>query len=231
MRAAFHLDLDATLDMKDLVEFLSALVLPTTTLEKKYRESVPTLVSMIDVGTESADEAGNDGAAKRRRHKKMKLGKNGLYPTEEDYIRRWWGGCEADNDMKLPGQSLDDVAKKRLAQLRIRETQLQIIIILEALALQSHTASDDGDDGGLPSIGTSKSQASKQAPTKGKQPRDLAALADMHADRLCIWQTVTAEESIESEGRSHLKVEGSITTQNHMADVLREFCVEIIVPL
>lgn len=234
-RAAFHLDYDATLDMNDLVAFLDGLVLPTAMLDKKYKDGVPEIVSTLFIGEGSADEA---DTTKKRKSKKMKLGKNGLYPTEDCYLRRWWASHDDDTDSGLPGQSKDEIGRKRVAQLRIRETQLQMIVILETLALQPLASSQAEQGGDLP-FGGLKDEADVSklsSKSKAKKQRDLPGLIDVHVDRLCIWQSLAAEE-----GRTSSKSSGPVdrsgalgdlnNAHRHAADVLREFCVEVIVPL
>ena len=57
------------------------------------------------------------------------------------------------SDKDAQGGSKEDVLRKRVAQLRIREVQLQMIVILETLALQSLATSPTDQSGELPSIG------------------------------------------------------------------------------
>ncbi|RAL63819.1 hypothetical protein DID88_003462 [Monilinia fructigena] len=102
-RAAFHLDFDANLDMNELIAFLESLVLSSTLLDKKYRDVKP---------------------KRRKTNKKMKPGKNGLYPNEESLIGKWWIGHDEEVESGAPGSSKDDLARTRIANLRIRETQL-----------------------------------------------------------------------------------------------------------
>ncbi|MCV5147916.1 hypothetical protein OFB99_24965, partial [Escherichia coli] len=81
--------------------------------------------------------------------------------------------------------------------LRRRETQLQMIIILEILALEPLNrpvvATEDNELPGLETqetIGGTKSERNRK---KNKTP-NLPLLLDMHADRLCIWQSTTLDE-------------------------------------
>jgi len=241
-RAAFHLDYDSTLDMNGLIGFLEDLVLPTNTADKKYKDGVPSLVSSLIIGDGSADDAGQSQTkTKKLKAKKMRPGKNGLYPAEEVYIRRWWASHDADADIGTPGTSKEDIVRRRVAKLRIRETQLQMIVILETLALRPLAAPQNENNGDLPAIGQSGGVSDDKASTqrKPKKALDLAVLIDVLVDRLCIWQSVAAEdgrtlvekaEKVENTSVD-TKPGGLAGTREHIADVLRDFCVEVIVPL
>lgn len=225
-RAAFHLDVDASLDMHDLAAFLESLVLSTSMLEKKYKEALPAIVSMVDIG-----QSGGDAAPKKRCVRKMKLGRNGLYNEEQDLVRRWWENCEDDNRASVPGQSLAETMRVRMTQLRTRETQLQIIVILEALAISSQLRPTSAAD----VITLPGSKSAGHSPTR-KNPRkkvDFAAIAEIHADRLCIWQSIAADvdESHANKDDADQSSSSFSAIQSNRADALREFCAEVIVPL
>lgn len=216
--------------MKDLIEFLETIILPPVALEKKYKEGVTCVVSTLDLlGVQSANEASKD-ISRKRRVKKMKLGKNGLYPNEDSLIRQWWE--EHNNDEgPLLGISLEEIRRQRVASLRTRETQLQMIVILETLALQSHAAPQEMIENALP--GTADMSISRSVAVKSKKLRDLPALVDLHVDRLCIWQSVATEESSgarnsDTDARPN---SGLTIVQTNATDVLGEFCVEVITPL
>ncbi|KAL2067193.1 hypothetical protein VTL71DRAFT_1617 [Oculimacula yallundae] len=234
-RAAFHLDYDSTLELNDLIAFLESMVMSSTLLEKKYRDGVPTCVSLVDVHDQSAEDAAQTGSKpkKKRMNKKMKHGKNGLYPTEEPLIRRWWAMHDDDTDTGAPGNSREEVTKSRVSQLRIRETQLQMIVILEVLALQPLATSTEDIGGGLPTaLPTTEIVGSKEKPTKSKKPDHLTMLIDVHIDRLCIWQSLTLE-SMNAPGESQNNPDlltGLSTQAKHTDNILRDFCVEVIAP-
>ncbi|TVY37433.1 hypothetical protein LOCC1_G007360 [Lachnellula occidentalis] len=235
-RAAFHLDYDSTLDMNDHVAFLESLVMSTTLIDKKYRDGVPECVSLIDIQDHSVDEAIKAASKpkKRKTNKKVKPGKNGLYPTEDTLIRRWWSNYDDELESGAPGTSKDEMTKSRIAQLRIRETQLQIIVILEVLALQPLATGSDDVDSGLPS-GHPKSNIveGKEKNTNAKKPDHFAMLIDVHIDRLCIWQSIQLESMKAPSGESQNSTGelGNSTGSSTNGDsILRDFCVEVIAP-
>ena len=234
-RAAFHLDYDSTLEMTDLVLFLESLVLSRTLIEKKYRDGVAGCVSTIDIHDSGNDAKEGAKPKKRKSSKKIKPGKNGLYPSEEGLIRRWWSNHDDDSDFGVPGNSRDDIAKQPIAQLRIRETQLQLVVILEVLALQPLAVQSGGIGDDLPSdLSTlEKLQGKeKQANSKTKKSDHLSLLIDDHIDRLCIWQSVQAESTKPLGADVQRDVSGSTSRgTKHTDSILRDFCVEVIAPL
>ncbi|CAG8979415.1 hypothetical protein HYALB_00012448 [Hymenoscyphus albidus] len=228
-RAAFHLDYDSNLEMSDLVTFLEGLVLSTTQVDKKYRDGVPTCVSMIDI-EDSANE--NPKAKKRKSSKNIKPGKNGLYPSEENLIRQWWASHDDDADTGGPANSRDEITKSRISQLRIRETQLQLIIILEVLALQPLVVKPEEDDGLPSTLPQSETPQAKEKSSKKRKSDFLSVLLDVHIDRLCIWQSIQLEiggAAPSRDSQTHETV-GATDGPRHTDNILRDFCVEIIAP-
>lgn len=230
-RSAFHLDLEANLDMADLIEFLKSLILTTVQIDKKYRETAPEIISQLSVFADSSDEA----RSKRRKAKKMKIGKNGLYPTEDDRIRRWWNANKPELDEEQHTFSATQI-KPHLALLRTRETQLQMIVILEILALEPLKANDDAIDSSLPVLpGASstaqvhRSQAALQ--TKKRNKHNLPVLLDVHADRLTIWQsTASDEQQLAEDSQVNRQSLNGQRVQKSSSEPLKDFCTDVIVP-
>jgi DNA replication regulator SLD3 len=215
--------------MNDHIAFLESLIMSTTLIEKKYRDGLPSCVSLIDIQDHSVDDAATAKAKKRRSSKKMKPGKNGLYPAEDDLIRRWWATHDDDAESGAPGVTREDLAKSRITQLRIRETQLQMILILEVLALQPLASATEDVGGGLPgALPTSSVGDGKEKLAKGKKPDHLTMLIDVHIDRLCIWQSIALESMKAPTGVSQNMTESA---PKHSDNVLRDFCIEVIAPL
>ncbi|KAF7928204.1 hypothetical protein BELL_0278g00120 [Botrytis elliptica] len=226
-RAAFHLDFDANLDMSEHIAFLESLVLSSTLLDKKYRDGVPVCVSSIDIHDQSADDT-TVKPKRRKSNKKMKPGKNGLYPNEESLIKQWWISHDEEIEPGAPGSSKEELAKTRIANLRIRETQLQMIVILEIFALQPLVSTNENLEGGLPSLPINDGiiQSKERTPKTRKQDH-LTMLIDVHIDRLCIWQSIASEAIKAPDTSSGLT---SNNTLKHTDNILKDFCIEVIVP-
>ncbi|KPM44666.1 hypothetical protein AK830_g1884 [Neonectria ditissima] len=225
-RSAFHLDLESSLEMSDLVEFLKSLVLTTVQVDKKYRETIPGILTKMKTIAESSDE----GRRKKRRIKRMKLGKDGLYPHEEDYILKWWMANKPEwkeDESNVAGQQL----KSMTSMLRTRETQLQMILILEILALTPLSVVEDTEDSQLPPLpGTVESQGG-MAPPKKRNKHNLPVLVDVHADRLTIWQSTASDEQIllEDSQVTHQSGDGHLQ-QKSSSEPLKDFCVDVVLP-
>lgn len=230
-RSAFHLDLEANLDMADLIDFLKSLILTTVQIDKKYRDTAPDLISKMSKIVHSSDEA----HSKKRKSKKMKLGKDGLYPEEDARLCKWWIANKPELGEEQPSFSAAQI-KSHLSVLRTRETQLQMIVILEILALEPLKAADEGGESSLPVLpGTSESQtqqASQSAQPKKRNRHNLPVLVDVHADRLTIWQSTATDEQLllEDSQVTRLPIDGQ-PLQKPSSEPLKDFCTDVIIPL
>lgn len=231
-RAAFHLDCDGTLEMDDLVSFLKSLVMAIAQVDKKYKETLPNLVNEMKMLVDT-DEEGRS-KPKRGKPKKMKIGKDGLYPGEVDHVKRWWKANKPEVRDDESSTTNPQEVKFHITCLRTRETQLQMIILLEILALEAVQPAHDAQDSQLPGMpvenviveGTSDSVSKKQ------HKHNFSQILNLHADRMCIWQDTTLEEmkmiAAESEAKSG---EGSQKPNRTDSDPLRDFCMDIVLPL
>lgn len=229
-RSAFHLDLEANLDMSDLIEFLKGLLLTTVQIDKKYRETAPSIIAKLGKTIESSDE----GCKKKRKSKKMKLRKDALYPLEDESVRKWWVANKPelkDDDAAVSPAQI----KSLLSLLRTRETQLQMIVILEILALEPLKAVEENGDSMLPTLpGTTEATEEKgQTPqAKKRNKHNLPVLVDVHADRLTIWQSTATDELVLLEdSQANMVVTGPETQQKASSEPLKDFCIDVIVPL
>ncbi|KAL9012177.1 MAG: hypothetical protein Q9173_003046, partial [Seirophora scorigena] len=230
-RAAFSDCNDAPLGPRHLVDYLRTLIIPLNLLDKKYRETLPTLVAeipMLDVSEYEGIEAHARAQRSIRKSKKGKIGKNGLYAEEEKDIRKWWldqrvlaPTCESE-------ELRTDSMKTTLLEQKTREICLQIILVLEVLALEgtlpvpSIESAQGGDD---------EEHLSQRKRRLKKQP-DLSVLLDLSIDKLCIWQTMTVEHNKSSGNPVHTgPIHGeSLPAAKPDTDHLRDFCVDVILP-
>lgn len=231
-RAAFHLDCDGNLDMDDLVGFLKSLVMAITQVDKKYKETIPNLVKEMKMLVDT--DAEGESRPKQRKPKKMKIGKDGLYPGEVDHVKRWWKANkpEVRNDESLSTNPQE--IKFHVTCLRTRETQLQMIILLEILALEAVQPPPDAKESQLPGMPVEiASRESTSEPVPKKQNKhNFTQLLNLHADRMCIWQDTTLEEmkmiAAESEAKNGQESQKASRTNS---DPLRDFCIDIVLPL
>lgn len=230
-RSTFHLDLESNLDMNDLIGFLKSLILTTVQIDKKYRESIPEIITKLKDRIESSDE----GRKRKRKPKRMKLGKSGLYPLEDESVMRWWGANkpEPNDDTPITPSQI----KSLVSILRTRETKLQMIVVMEILALEPLKAAGDTGEVSLPALpGVADSEDllenALQPLPKKRNKHNLPVLLDVHADRLTIWQSTASDEQLLLEDSPSIQtpLDGDLE-KKASSEPLRDFCVDVIVPL
>ncbi|OLN95897.1 hypothetical protein CCHL11_04997 [Colletotrichum chlorophyti] len=226
-RAAFHLDCDGNMNMNDLIDFLKSLVMTTVQIDKKYRETIPDVISKLKTYVDSSD----DGSKPRKRKtKKMKLGKDGMYPGEDGLVRSWWNSSKpelSDEDAALTPSQI----KSHVSLLRTRETQLQMILILEILALEPLRAAEGETESQLPGLPAEKeAEKAPEAQPKKRSKHNFPVLVDVHADRLCIWQSTASDEMKMLEDSQVSTSVGGEPAQKLSADPLKDFCTDVIMP-
>ncbi|KAJ5950991.1 DNA replication regulator Sld3 [Penicillium vulpinum] len=207
----------------ELIESYREAILATKKMDLKYRETLPFVIR------DAVLALSDDGAkSKKRKSKKKKMGKNGLYPEEEGFIHRWW------KDRILDGSSTQEAAreaesKKQISDLRLRETQLQILLILEVMVLEMTIASAEKNSTNKEKDVNGEQSTPKKA--RAKKATDLNVLLELHLDRMCIWHAVTMEETSASD-----TAKASSFSDNHLSgkkvesDAVRDFCTEVIIP-
>jgi DNA replication regulator SLD3 len=217
--------------MIDLIDFLKSLIMTTVLIDKKYRETIPELVTKLKTFIDGLETP----KSKNKKPKKQKLGKSGLYPAEDEHIRKWWSSLQptqhGDEDKVMTPAEI----RYHISCLRRRETQLQMILILEILALEPLARpKDTAGDCQLPGMETQTAsrEASQEPSAKKRNKHNLPVLLDVHADRLCIWHSTTLDE-VKALAESQLPTDGVEAEKSEGAnsDPLRDFCVDIVVPL
>ncbi|KAL6356518.1 hypothetical protein LRP88_10119 [Fusarium phalaenopsidis] len=193
----------------------------------KYRDTIPELIAKLKTAIDSSDE----GCKRKRRAKKMKIGKSGLYPHEDEHIRKWWTANKPElreDEFDVPIQQI----KSLTSMLRTRETQLQMILILEILALTPLKPAEDAEDSQLPPLpGVTESQNDMAPPpAKKRNKHNLPVLVDVHADRLTIWQSTASDEQLLLEDSQVSQAQDGQPQQKASSEPLKDFCVDIIVP-
>ncbi|KAL8387801.1 hypothetical protein RB595_009664 [Gaeumannomyces hyphopodioides] len=224
-RAAFNLNCDGNLDMEDLIGFLKSLVLTTILIDKKYLTTIPGVVEQMKLSVESSDE-GRVNRPKKRLPKKTRIGKDGLYPNEGDDVKRWWTRTRPelrDEETSVNPQQV----RYHISCLRRRETLLQLILILEILSLEGSQQIGGAVDIQLPGL-----EASSQGPAKStdankkkRNKHNFPVLLDVHADRLCIWESTTLDE-VKALAESQSRTGEVRKSEKPLVD----FCVDVILP-
>lgn len=216
-----------SLELSELVEYLRENTLSVPVNDKKYSESLPNLIAELPIGITSEDEDGLLADQIRKAKKRKKISKGGLLPGEEQHLIKWWLHRESVTLSAGPGHNREQRAKEALREQRAREIQLQIILILEVLALEA---------AGIPTTSTIKTlnaeEEKNQAPSRRvKKPLKLSTLLDVLVDRLCIWHS-TSQGEIREADVAHRPQHGEKSgLRASESDCLRDFCTEVVVPL
>ena len=206
-------------------------------MDIKYRETLPELIKAFPFEPPSDEECTSliDTVCKNsRRSKKASFGRNGLYPGEEASIARWWLGRDMSSVACDSTDAKQEATNSAVLEQSARETQMQIVLSLETLALESAVASHAVEKPPLMNTieGEDDSQR-KKIKKKVKKPQDLSMLLDLLVDRLCIWQSMRVDDTKTSNGenRSKSQNETKATDKAVGSDHLRQFCVDVVLPL
>ena len=202
-------------------------------MDKKYKEAVPSIVNTLPADVLSEDDVVavvSEYQKKVRKGKKGRIGKSGLYPGEEAGIARWWLTRESPVFTVDTQETNGDAANDSLIDLRARETQLQIILILETLSLEASTARESGEEILVDKI-TDIGNKTSPKKTKYKKPQDLKVLLDLFIDRLCIWQSMRLDDRNQSQ-HDHQEAGNQTKGQSDSSnsDALKNFCVDVVLP-
>ncbi|KAK4697471.1 DNA replication regulator SLD3, partial [Lecanoromycetidae sp. Uapishka_2] len=234
-RAAFHSYDDAGHSQSQLAQFLRTSILALPTMDIKYRETLPGLLKGLPFRTLSDDEGEHVIAATGkniRKSKKMKIGKNGLYSGEELNVARWWLSRDTVLMACDTAEAQEEGTRVVLLEQRAKETQMQIILVLETLALEvsDRAVSLERDP---PQHFAQPDEVSQKKIKKTKKQQDLVTLLDLLADRLSIWQSMSVDEgnTANKEKRPTSQAGAKATDAGSGSDQLRQFCIDVILPL
>ena len=204
-------------------------------MDAKYRETIPNMVKDLPFGPMSENESASitDALVKKiRKSKKTKIGKNGLYPGEEASITRWWLSRDAPAAACDSADARDNATMLTLLEQRARETQLQVILALEVLALEASTIGPSVENNTMKNAteGIGESQEKRK---KVKKPQDLIMLLDLLVDRLTIWQSMNMDEDKTSKKGETTSSQHPVISidKNSNSDHLQQFCVDVVLPL
>lgn len=221
----------------DLADFCRDSIIPIKKMDLKYRDSIVNILQALDLvevsnGAEGPQKASTKSKAKQKSSKR-KIGKDSLYPAEKEFIVSWWRGRTlGDSDVPTPEAQTRDM-KSGIADLRSRETEMQVLLVLEALALEATEKSIPPDKASKPLIKEEPSELEQDAMLtalpqyKRKKRQDLKSELDLLVDRLCIWHTVGLEDFSTNFGENQKTDSGR---DSHSKDRLRDFCSDVIIP-
>ena len=215
-----------------LIETVKSVTYKISQFDEKYNSSLPKLVDEIPPYLLQEDEAAATKlfASRVRKSKKRKrISKEGFAPGEEEYAIRWWIRQEGTTDHDDPYSTRKGRASNAISDLKARETQLQILLILEALVLESLDKQKSDASGHKEPVANEQAKQEKPHEKESKDANKLKTLLDMLVDKLCIWDSMSQGDFGLGEpqlGTSGGRDDGKTSTQR-----LRDFCTEVIIPL
>lgn len=235
---------DAAKAISDLSDFYKASILATKRVDLKYKESVSSVIRELPILQRNEGDGpvdANEPKKKKARKKKMKLGKDSLWPEEDDFIAKWWRGRDVKGTVSSTGDQSDDM-RREMGDLRMRETKMQMLLILEVMLLEMAAAKlAETDKPGIPADPNVKVESVEEdstaailamTPHKGskkEKSRDWSAEIDTLVDRLCIWHTVSIDDIADIVDKTSKKdANGSSAAKPN--DSLREFCKDVLLP-
>ena len=232
-RACFHSNDGSATDCSHLIDHLRSLILSVQMLDKKYRDTVPNLIKDLPFSLGSGDDGASILASMKRTRKSKSIisKKNALYPNEEIDLTKWWLGKDVSRIVSDTENAREECTRNLLLDQRSRETQLQIIIILETLALGAsmpNVESKPRDGFNQPTLAENDAEKAR----KPKKPQDLDTLLDLFVDRLSIWQTMVSEDSKHSKGKENSAPHTDQSTKSrNRSNLPNQFCVDVVIPL
>ncbi|OJD24642.1 hypothetical protein ACJ73_03999 [Blastomyces percursus] len=208
----------------DLSDFYRECILPIKKMDLKYKDSLPETIRDISIGMSDDEIPANVSKPRKQKARKAKLGKNGLYPEEVDLVGKWWRNRSL-SETSVPQQSSRQEEVRRLIDdLRLRETQLQVLLILETISLEAL----NNRKAAQVLSATAETQASQpQKRKRGKKQQDLNVLLELLVDRLCIWHAVSFSDILPTDSANGKSESAGKVAEN---DKLRDFCTEVIIP-
>lgn len=220
-----ELDAPAT---HELVTSLRAMLLSSKASEKKYYEKLPAIIKAMPPGGFSDEEPAQGASKIKQSKKKVKLGRAGIYPSEELLIRKWWL-AELPSCESMGAETLDQRLKRRIGDLRVRETLAQLILMLEIVALEALSSHQPSAEDEVISEENQAQAGSLAKPKKRKRKLDDINLQlDLLLDRLCIWHATEEMGILDFDTRP--SVHDDEFGKTGANDRLHSFCVEVIIP-
>lgn len=220
-------DPQSAFDFDALREAYIGMILQAKKLDIKYKESI--FSHLTSLHSQTGIQA-SEIKAKRRAPKKKMIGKDGLYSDEGDLIPRWWNLRDVRTTRVTSSTEIGAEMHKAIAELRNRETSMQLLLILEVLYLDRLISKNAQIS--LKATEPEVKVESIDGDTEPKQKklqrkRDLAGELDSIAEKLSIWHTVAIEDSLLSPEKTR---ETSAEPNTRSKDKLRDFCRDVIIP-
>ena len=214
----------------ELVTFLRSMLLSPKAGEKKYYEKLPSVIKAIPVGLVSDEEATTKPNKAKKYKKKTKLNRDGVYSSEYAFIKKWWRS-EMPSGENAGQETIETRLRRRIGDLRVRETLAQLILMLEIIALES-LATYKGPAEGEPPMGESQTHDDSHTQPKKRKKKldDIALQLDLLLDKLSIWHATEEAGILDFDTKAAKQQDDVDGNGKGGSDRLHGFCVEVIVP-
>lgn len=215
----------------ELVSFLRTMLLSPKASEKKYYEKLPALVKALPPGSLSDEDSLPASTKLKKTKKKLKLSRDGIYPQEGTFVKRWWWSEMRSGD-SVGGETIDQRIKRRVGELRVRETLAQLILMLEIIALEALSTYRPPTDGSVVDATGLDPEDMQMNPKKRKKKlEDINLQLDLLLDKLCIWHATEEAGILDLDAKFPKQIESvDMRGKNGSSDRLHSFCVEVIIP-
>ncbi|KAJ4320160.1 hypothetical protein N0V94_003521 [Neodidymelliopsis sp. IMI 364377] len=215
----------------ELVMFLRSMLLSPKASEKKYYEKLPSIIRNIPTGLVSDEELTTKSNKAKKSKKKLKISRDGVYPLEDAFVRKWWRS-EMPSAENAGEETMETRSKRRIGDLRVRETLAQMILMLEIIALESLVSYKAPSEMELPNEeGQTHHDTQSQPKKRKKKLDDIALQLDLLLDRLSIWHVTEEAGILDFDAKTSKQHDNSDGPgKGGASDRLQGFCVEVIVP-
>jgi DNA replication regulator SLD3 len=214
-----------------LVTCLRSMLLSPKASEKKYYEKLPATIKALPPGSFSDEDIAAVLGKPKKIKKKLKLSREGVYPHEEVMARKWWFSDMPGGDTRGE-ETLEQHIKRRIGELRVRETLAQLILMLEIVALEALSTykppleEEHCVDEAQPQV-ESRTKSKKRK----KKLNDIALQLDLLLDRLCIWHATEEAGILDYDTKPTQQYDDQDGHgKSGASDRLRSFCIEVIIP-
>ena len=215
---------------QDLSDTLRSMTYKIPTFDAKYKDALPKLLEEVPQHLLSDDEASttNIFASRFRKSKKRKkISKEGFMPSEEEHAIHWWIKSLGDPSIDNSNTARQSHAKNALSDQKAREIQMQILLVVEDIALDGLQKQHADKEQDLDAE-TEAPYQKKQQGKKSKEVDKRSNLLDLLVDKLCIWDSISQDDFALPDLIPKARMDGKAGSSTER---LRSFCTEVLVPL
>ncbi|KAF2031999.1 hypothetical protein EK21DRAFT_99322 [Setomelanomma holmii] len=214
----------------ELVACLRSMLLSPKASEKKYYENLPAIIKALPPGNFSDEEASLAIGKTKKTKKKLKLSREGVYSHEQDLIRRWWISEMPSGDTRGE-ETMEQRIRRRIGDLRVRETLAQLTLMLEIIALEALSTYKPPPQAISIEDETQPQDESEAKKKRKRKLDDISLQLDLLLDRLCIWHATEEAGILDFDAKPTQQYDDANgTTRGGASDRLRDYCSEVIIP-